>query len=125
MISVGDSNAVFVGICNANSLVGLFRSPDSGSNWIQLDIPSSGLAEQPNGGLHPGEQCNHHFSMVAHPTDANVVFIGGDRQPSLAGFFPNHLGADNYTGRLFRVDASQAPGTNSQVTSITNCPVGT
>ena len=74
----------------------------------------------------PGNQCAVHMSLVADPGDPNVVYIGGDRQPannengSLVSQFPNSIGASTYGGRLFRVDASQTPG--SQATPITNCP---
>ena len=56
-------------------------------------------------GLHPGGQGNLHSSIAADPTDDNIVYIGGDRQPF---GFPNSIGANDYSGRLFRGDATQA-----------------
>src|SRR5262249_52468595 len=54
-----------------------------------------------------------HFSIVADPTDPNVVFVGGDRQPGPdkdhpEAVFPNAAGADDFTGRLFRGNADGA-----------------
>ncbi len=124
--NAGGGNAnVFAAICNGGSLAGLFRSGDAGQNWASLDLPST-TEQGTSYGIHPGNQCAVHMSLVADPGDPNVVYIGGDRQPannengSLVSQFPNSIGASTYGGRLFRVDASQTPG--SQATPITNCP---
>ena len=66
------------------------------------------------------------FRVTWANTDPNIVYVGGDRQPTFdegasaepqTGCFdepvpswPNSLGACNYTGRLFRIDASLTPG---------------
>ena len=112
---------VFAATCTGGQLAGLQRTGDGSvavPTWIALDIPltneSGGLT-----GIHPGGQCSTHLSLVADPNDAEVVFIGGDRQPS---GFPTAVGAVNFTGRLFRVDAGQAGG--SQATPITHCSSG-
>ena len=43
-----------------------------------MDLPRTG----PNNvGIHPGGQGAIHMSIVADPGDANIVYIGGDRQP--------------------------------------------
>lgn len=52
-----------------------------------------------------GGQGNIHFSILADPTDANIVYIGGDRQETP---FPNSIGANDFSGRLFRGNASIA-----------------
>src|SRR5207244_562054 len=69
-----------------------------------------------------GGQGGTHFSIVADATNPNLVYVGGDRQPlnngANAGTFPNAIGANNFSGRLFRGDASQPSG--SQWTPITN-----
>lgn len=80
-------------------------------------------------GLEPNEkpdvaggQGAIHFSIVADPTNSNIVYVGGDRQPlsngANVGSFPNAIGALNYTGRLFRGNASLASG--SQWTPLTH-----
>ena len=128
-MAVGLSGQVYVGIVNNGRLAGLFRSGNTGASWTQLDTPSTNeggsiIGMQPT--EKPGGQGGIHFSIVADPTDVNIVYLGGDRQP-LAGdglaSTPNSLGAFNYTGRLFRVNAALPPGTQS--TSLTHCATAT
>jgi hypothetical protein len=123
-ISVGSANNDYVAIVGAGKLSGLFRSGDGGGTWTALDLPTtteSGVVV----GIHPGGQGGTHLSVAADRTNANVVYVGGDRQPHLNEFttgvcpcFPNSIGASDYSGRLFRVDASLATGT--QATHITH-----
>lgn len=123
-LSVGATSNVYVAIVTGGRLSGLFRSPDGNAPWTALDLPTtteSGVAV----GIHPGGQGNTHLSIAAEPGDANVVYVGGDRQPFLNEFttgmcpcFPNSIGANDYSGRLFRIDASQPAG--SQATHITH-----
>jgi uncharacterized protein YfiM (DUF2279 family) len=116
-IAVGASNQVFVAIVGSNGrFADVFRSADGASGWTALGVPTT--AEQ-NGvlfGVHAGGQGSIHFSVAADPLDANVVYIGGDRQPffgeGVSGsslFFPNSIGANDFSGRLFRADAAAAP----------------
>ena len=102
---------VYSAICTSGQLAGLHRTGNGSvatPTWTALDLPS--------GTIHPGGQCSIHLSLVADPGNANVVYVGGDRQPS---GFPTDVGAFNFSGRLFRVDAAQAGG--SQATPITHC----
>jgi hypothetical protein len=101
-ISVGLANNVFVGI-SGGALTGLFRSGDGGGTWTSLTLPSPTI--------HPGGQGSIHFSLAASRTNANVMFVGGDRQHSP---FPNDIGANDFSGRLFRIDASLPPATQAQ-----------
>lgn len=123
-MSVGNANNVYVAIVGAGRLTGLFRSGDGGATWTALDLP--GTVE--NGGavlgIHPGGQGAAHLSIAADPNNANVVYVGGDRQPCFTEGqgcnapgvprFPNSLGAQDFSGRLFRVNASLAAGTQAQ-----------
>jgi subtilisin-like proprotein convertase family protein len=123
-IAVGASGQIYVAIADSGVLAGLFRSGNGGSTWTQLDTPKT---SESGGqiGIHPGHQASYHFSLVADPTDANIVYIGGDRQP-LGGdgaSSPNAIGASNYTGRVFRVNA--AAGAGSQSTPLTHCKTAT
>jgi hypothetical protein len=52
-----------------------------------------------------GGQGSIHFAILAHPTNSNLLFTGGDRQDLP---FPNYIGALNYSGNLWRGDASLA-----------------
>lgn len=118
--AVGRHNNVYAAIANSGRLAGLFRSGDGGATWTALDLPVTGPA---NVGIHPGGQASIHMSIVADPNDPNIVYVAGDRQPNrneegLGGGFPNSIGAVNFSGRLFRVDASAAPG--SQFAHLTH-----
>jgi hypothetical protein len=116
-ISVGNSNNVYVAI-EQGALAGLFRSSDGGGTFTQLDTPSIMEAQCGKSfGINPGSQGNLHISLVADPNNANVVYVAGDRQPAnnegcpSGAQFPNAIGASNFTGRVFRVDASKTAGT--------------
>src|SRR5262249_47605978 len=78
-------------------------------------------------GINPGGQVQPNFSIVADPSNANLVYVAGDRQPSFdeasgGNQFPNSIGADNYVGRIFRVDAGKPA--KSQFASETNSSSG-
>jgi hypothetical protein len=120
--AIGSSNNVYAAIVNSGRLAGLFRSGDGGTTWTAMDRPRTG----PNNvGIHPGAQGSLHLSIVADPVDPNLVYIGGDRQPFTAeeGLpfppqFPNSIGANNFSGRLFRCNAALPAG--SQCTPLTH-----
>ena len=120
------NNAIYAAIMNDGQMAGMFRSDDYGATWAAMDIPETNedgtmVGIQPR--VHPGSQGRKHFSIVADPTDPNLVYVGGDRQPKSdgdTGDWPNSIGAEDYTGRLFRGDASEAPG--SQWTALTHDP---
>jgi hypothetical protein len=60
--------------------------------------------------VKPGGQGSIHASIRTHPFFTNQVYIGGDRQDTdNLGFFPNFIGAMDYTGRLFRGDPTIPP----------------
>jgi hypothetical protein len=101
-IAVGTNNNVYVAIVNFGQLAGLFRSGDGGGTWTALDVPNT----------HPGGQGGIHNSIVADPTNASIVYLGGDRAE--IGVF----GARDFSGRLFRCNASLAPG--SQCVHLTH-----
>jgi hypothetical protein len=107
-------------ILNSGVMAALFRSPDSGTNWTQMDTPFTN-ENGTNVGVNPGGQGSLHFSIVADPNNSNVVYIGGDRQPRSngdTGGLPNSIGALDFTGRLFRGDSSKASG--SQFVHLTH-----
>ncbi|HEV2855056.1 MAG TPA: RTX toxin [Thermoanaerobaculia bacterium] len=120
--AVGRHNNVYAAIANSGRLAALFRSGDGGTTWTAMGLPTT--FEGAPVGIHPGGQASIHLSIVADPGDANIVYIGGDRQPlgneGVGGpfFFPNSIGAENFTGRIFRGDASRPAG--SQWVHITN-----
>ncbi len=125
-LAVGNNDNVFVAVVAASNLSAVFRSGNGGSTWTALDIPTT-IETGISYGIHVGGQGGRHLSITADPSDDNVVYVGGDRQPwgneptTVPFIWPNSLNANNFTGRLFRIDASLPSG--SQFTSITH--VGT
>lgn len=134
-LAVGRNNEVYAAIITGGVMTGLFRSGNNGSTWVQMDSPKTNengtdVGLNPSGGKGPqsgapeaiaGGQGNIHFSIVADPTNANIVYVGGDRQPRTfgdTGGFPNSIGAQDFSGRLFRGDASQPAG--SQFVHLTH-----
>jgi len=116
-IAVGRNDNVYVAVVpnTMGQLAGVFRSGDGGASWTEMDLP--GTDETGFVGIHPGGQGGLHMSLVADPTNPDVVYIGGDRQPLSnqdSGTFPNSIGAQSFSGRLFRGDASQPSGSQWQ-----------
>lgn len=112
-IAVGTANNVYVAIVSGRRLASIFRSGNGGTTWTAMDLPTTA-----DGGIHPGGQGNIHLSIAADPNNANTVYIGGDRQGLAGNFWPNAIGAQDWTGNLFRGDASQPAG--SQFTPLTH-----
>ena len=118
-IAVGRHNNVYVALVIGGRLGGIFRSGDGGTNWVAMDLPTT-----VEGGIHPGGQGAIHLSLAADPNNQNIVYVGGDRQPSQVSggvetnVFPNSIGAQDYSGRLFRGDASRPAG--SQFVHLTH-----
>lgn len=135
-MSVGQTHNVYVGIINGGQLAGFFRSGNGGGQWAAMEVPQTNeqgtfvglnpIENEEEEHEHeetddPGGQGGVHFSVVADPGNPNIVYVGGDRQPRGAndlGQWPNSIGATNFTGRLFRGDASSPTG--SQWTPLTD-----
>jgi hypothetical protein len=127
-IAVGTSNNVYAAVINNGNPAGIFRSGNGGVTWIQMDTPQTnengtnvGLNPRGTKGPGPGSppeeiaggQGSIHFSIIADPSNANIVYVGGDRQPRTfgdTGGFPNSIGANDFTGRLFRGNAAAVAG---------------
>ena len=112
--AVGRHNNVYAAVVKSGALAGIFRSGDGGTTWTAMSLPTTN--EGAPAGIHPGFQGGIHLSIVADPTSADIVYIGGDRQPlfnePIGGpfSFPNSIGAENFTGRIFRGDATKPAG---------------
>ena len=101
-VSAKDGAVYAMVIDNTNrNLTGIFFSADQGQNWKQMDSPSPDI--------FPGKQGGDQGAIVAHPTQAGIVFVSGDRQDNPSGF-PNSNGCSNFTGNIFRGDTSKASG---------------
>ncbi len=68
------TNAVYAMIINGTtgSLQEVFRSGNHGAAWTSMAKPPVDT--------HPGGQGSVHGAIVADPQNANVIFLGGDRQ---------------------------------------------
>jgi len=114
-VVVGNSSQVFVAVIRSGRLANVFRSPDGTSGWTDLGVPLTTEAGGVTIGAHPGGQGSIHFSMAADPVNTNVVYVAGDRQPysgegnNTNVFFPNSIGANDYSGRSFRGESGGAP----------------
>jgi hypothetical protein len=95
-----DNNVVYAAIIsNTITLSGVFRSTNQGDSWAPMGVPTPEI--------FPGAQGTIHGALLAHPTDADVVFVSGDRQN---GPFPNANGCRTFNANIFRGDAAQLPG---------------
>ena len=110
-IAVGPTSVVFVGIVNNNELAAVYRATDAQTAaspaWTAMAVPA--IVEMGTTyGIHPGKQGGSQFGIAADPTNNNIVYVSGDRQPAnnengQAGVqFPNSLGAQSYSVTAFR-----------------------
>lgn len=101
---------VAVNINGQSNYIGYVDDPGTWTNWTAMDLPltmeGDGDIEGLNPREKPGGQGAIHFSIVVDPINSDIVYVGGDRQD---GPFTNSLGANDFSGRLFRGDASVAP----------------
>jgi hypothetical protein len=118
-------NVVYVAILNSGQLIngGVFHSANGGGSWTQMDVLQSNTPTpvgtnpryKPDAG-QPGGQGYIHFSIEPDSSSSQLVYVGGDRQPNAdeegtsGPYFPNSIGAMDYSGRLFRGDWSQGSG---------------
>lgn len=124
-IAVGRTHNVFVVVAQVKNhpsgnprmkgvrLAKVFFSDDDGATWTDLGVPTTTEAGGKAFGVHPGGQAGIHLSMAADLRDSDIVYIGGDRQPDrnegIMGArqsFPNSIGAQTYSARSFRGNAS-------------------
>ncbi len=87
----GAADVVYAMVIVSGGLNNVYRSPDQGANWTALSVPSPSI--------FPGGQGGLHGAIVADRTDANTVYIAGDRQNTP---FPNVNGASNFSSNVFR-----------------------
>ncbi|MEM7705433.1 MAG: Ig-like domain-containing protein [Pseudomonadota bacterium] len=112
-LAVAPTGTVFLSVVASGELAGVFRLPAGSGTWQDLGIPET-VEGAGTFGVNPGRQGGLHASLAADPTNDNLVYVGGDRQPfgnDETGNFsnPNSVGACSFAGRLFRGDASQSP----------------
>ena len=108
-MSVASNGRLYVGVIDQGQPNYIGYADDLGANWTTMDLPQTPESNGETVGISPkvkpGGQGAIHFSIVADPNDPNIVYVGGDRQD---GPFPNFIGANAFTGRLFRGDTTIA-----------------
>lgn len=105
------NNVVYVTLTNSSRLAEVYRSTNQGGSWTALGVPVTNEGSS-NFGVNVGGQGTIHTSVAADPVNPNLVYVGGDRQPggnNDGGVFPNSIGANDYSGRIFKGDASLSP----------------
>jgi hypothetical protein len=98
-VSPAAGNPVYASFVSGGTLANVFRSADQGANW-------AAIGAAPN--VTPGGQGFNDFSMLADRTNANLVYVAGDRQPASPWF-----------GNIFRGDASAGSWTDMTTTADT------
>lgn len=121
------TRALYAGIMNRQPIAIIRGEYDATTDlwsWKQLDTPYTvegddqvGISpdeddDDEEGDEEAGSQGTLHLSIAAEPTNPFIVYIAGDRQPIGANSsFPNSIGANDFSGRIFKIDASKPNGT--------------
>ena len=118
-VSAAAPNPVYLAIADSGQLSGVFWSSNLGVMWTAMDLPQtpdtdSAFKGQPAPqGINPGRQASSNLTIATDPSNPNLVYIAGDRQPDDgaggAPFPANSVGATNYSARIFRGNTSIAP----------------
>src|SRR5262245_23845224 len=87
--------------------IGFTDNPVAGAAWTAMDLPQTRESDGHIAGLHPGGQGAIHLSIAVDRNDPNTVYVAGDRQDDP---FPNFIGANNFSGRLFRGNTNAPKG---------------
>ncbi len=111
-MAIGQDGRLYVAATEFGQLGYIGFTSDQGASWTSMDLPQT--PEFDGGitlGLHPrrrpGGQGNLHLSIAVDPTNSSIVYLGGDRQDgALFTEAGNFIGARNFSGRLFRGDAT-------------------
>lgn len=109
-LAIGNGGRIFAAVLLNGQAAYIGYSDDQGATWTAMDLPrtqeGNGDVEGLNPREKPGGQGAIHFSIVVDPTTDDIVYVGGDRQDSP---FLNFIGANDFSGRLFRGDTTVAP----------------
>ncbi len=116
-VSAAAPNPVYLAIADSGQLSGVFWSSNLGVMWTAMDLPltpdTNSVSSGAKQGINPGGQASANLTIAADPTNPNLVYIAGDRQPDdgagSSPFPPNSVGAINYSARIFRGNTSIAP----------------
>ena len=112
-------NTVALAVVTAGRLSAVFHSVDGGGTWVNMGVPLTSEGTAGMVGIHAGGQGGLHLSITLDPSNSDIVYVGGDRQPLLneggaAPSFPNSIGANDFSGRLFRGNVNLPAATRWQ-----------
>jgi photosystem II stability/assembly factor-like uncharacterized protein len=124
-MAVGSNGRLYVVVVVSGraQYIGYIDNPDATTPvWTAMDLPQTPEADGNIKGLHPYGLGSLNLSIAVDRNDPNTVYVGGDRQPDNlesgnedvdpvpnSTEFPNFIGANNFSGRLFRGDTRVAP----------------
>ena len=89
----------------AKNKAGAFVSFDRGVKWERLSgiggLPDGPVSDDPDrdAGLHPGGQGLTNFSFIASPRNQDVLYVGGDRQPTAPDVKSQRRNIDGWSSR--------------------------
>ncbi len=109
----GSSHVLYAGIVltgnttgNAKSATFIYKITNEGSTCTSLGAPGTANADKDGNAiiqfLNSGNQGRLNFSIAVHPTQTDLVFVGGDGQKYVGGVEGNTISS---VGRLFYYDA--------------------
>ena len=105
-----DGSRVWSAILKNGQAQSISYSDNNGGTWTKMDVVQTPNDGGDPDGLNPrekpGGQGSIHFALLASPNNKDEVYVGGDRQNTPLGNGLNFIGAEDFTGRLFRGDAS-------------------
>lgn len=113
-LAAGNGGQVFAVVVASGRVTAVFRFTSGTSTWTSMGVPTTTERNGAVFGVALG-QGGLHLSIAADPTNANIVYVGGDRQPcfdegaSVNQCFPNSLGAQDFSGRAFRGTVGASP----------------
>jgi Ca2+-binding RTX toxin-like protein len=97
---------------------------DAGNTWSNLQRPTTNeVGFNPAPDLNPGNQADLHFSLAVDPINPNIIYLGGDRQPS-ADPGIDKAGLNNFVGRIFREKVDPATKTVTSTDQIVGNAAG-
>jgi hypothetical protein len=107
-MSVGSNGRLYVivAVVGQAQYIGYTDNPtDAAPAWTAMDLPQTRESDGHIVGLNPAVQGIIHLSITADPNNLNTVYVAGDHQD---GPFPNFIGANDFSGRLFRGNTTVA-----------------
>ena len=104
----GASTVIYAGVVNGGVLANVYRDPTAGSGWTVIGTPPA---------IHTGSQGFNNFSIVADPGNANLVYVGGDRQassPFVGNLFIGNASANTWSSIVQGGANNTAPHADSR-----------